>query len=348
LKKIQNIQALRGVAVMLVVVLHLWTVENKYGGLQTILPDILQFGMFGVDLFFVISGFVMVTVTRGKFRNSKNALTFLYHRFARIYPTYWFYSLAVLVVFLIHPSWVNSNSGNQVDIIRSFLLLPAQTIPLVMVGWTLIHELYFYLVFFFILLFIPEQKMPVALFSWGLVIVVVHSLYPANSPTLKVIFNPLTLEFIGGCFLAILYHKYPLTARAGILLALSLAVAALSLYAYYFYHGITGEVEPLQWWRILIWGVPALLIIYFLINAERNGYVAGAYLILIGNASYSIYLSHILTLNVVGRVWSIFSVDSIGDNLVMLPLLFVLVISVGIGSYFFIERPLARMCRKIA
>ena len=67
MNKIQNIQALRGIAVLLVVVFHLTFIETKYGGPATLLPDFFTYGMSGVDMFFVISGFVMVAVTRGKF-----------------------------------------------------------------------------------------------------------------------------------------------------------------------------------------------------------------------------------------------------------------------------------------
>ena len=119
---------------------HLLTIEEKYGGSETILSSLFQFGMFGVDLFFVISGFIMISVTRGKFQCYKEVLKFFYHRVVRIYPTYWVYSFLVLGVFLIKPSWVNSsqgNQGNQVDVLASFLLLPSQISPLVMVGWTL-------------------------------------------------------------------------------------------------------------------------------------------------------------------------------------------------------------------
>lgn len=70
------------------------TIEQKYGGTQTILPDFFNFGMFGVDLFFVISGFVMIAVTRGKFQNLKQATRFIYHRASRIYPAYWFLFVA--------------------------------------------------------------------------------------------------------------------------------------------------------------------------------------------------------------------------------------------------------------
>ena len=125
MEKLLNIQALRGVAVISVVLFHLVTIEKKYGGPKTFLPDIFNFGMFGVDLFFVISGFVMIAVTRGKFQNTKQAIRFLYRRASRIYPTYWVYSILVLMVFWFNPTLVNSSQGNQVDILASFLLIPS-------------------------------------------------------------------------------------------------------------------------------------------------------------------------------------------------------------------------------
>ncbi len=65
-QKLENIQALRGVAVIMVVLFHLMTIEQKYGG-DSILPGIMSVGLGGVDLFFVISGFVMTTILQGKF-----------------------------------------------------------------------------------------------------------------------------------------------------------------------------------------------------------------------------------------------------------------------------------------
>jgi len=159
--------------------------------------------MFGVDLFFVISGFVMVTVTRGKFQQSRQAVTFLYHRISRIYPLYWFYSLLVLVVFLLQPSFFNSSQFGQVNILASLLILPQKHLPLLMVGWTLVHEMYFYLIFF-LLLFFPEKHLVKYIGLWTAIIVFLQ-LYitPVSLPALRLISHPLTIEFIGGCLLAI-------------------------------------------------------------------------------------------------------------------------------------------------
>ena len=101
MNKIYNIQALRGIAALLVVLSHLLIIEQKYGGTQTILSEMVRFGVFGVDLFFVISGFIMITISRNKFQSSKETLKFIYHRTTRIYPAYWFYSSLLLIVFAL-------------------------------------------------------------------------------------------------------------------------------------------------------------------------------------------------------------------------------------------------------
>jgi peptidoglycan/LPS O-acetylase OafA/YrhL len=304
--------------------------------------------MFGVDLFFVISGFVMFTVTRGKFQIPKQALRFIYRRVARIYPTYWVYSLLVLIVFLLKPSWVNNSQGNQVNIISSFLLLPSHTLPLVMVGWTLIHEMYFYLMFFFIVLLIPERHLTFAILFWGFGVVFLNLNSESGSPLYAIISHPLTLEFLGGCVLAGNYYKRECKIKSGTLLMLTGLSLFTAIYGYQSYNRITGEIAPLGWWRIVIFGIPAVLMVYGLTNAERNGFVMHSSLIYIGDASYSLYLSHGLTLSAIGRVWNIFPSDDVWDNIIIMPFLIIFVLIVGFVSYRMIEKPLLKLSRRIA
>jgi len=349
LKKIQNIQALRGVAVLSVVLFHLMTIEKKYGGTKTFLPDFFYFGMFGVDLFFVISGFVMVVVTRGKFQNTKQAIRFLYHRASRIYPTYWVYSTLVLGVFLINHSLVNNSQGNQVDVLASFLLLPSETLPLVIVGWTLIHEMYFYLVFFLVLLIIPEKRFFSAMLLWGAVIICMNISLVLINPFAKLAFHSLNVEFILGCFIAILFYRMNnQILKTNLLLAIAFVGFIASVYGYDLYQYSTGHIAPQGWWRILIFGMPALLVVFCFINAERNGFVIHSSLIKIGDASYSIYLSHLLTLHTAEWIWSTFSSDSVYDNYIVIPALFILVIIVGMVSYRYVEKPLLTYSRRVA
>ena len=214
----------------MVVFFHMVTIEKKYGGTNTLLSDFFQFGMFGVDLFFVISGFVMVTVTRRKFQQPRQAVTFLYHRISRIYPLYWFYSLLVLAVFLLHPSFVNSSQFGQVNILASFLLLPQKHLPLLMVGWTLVHEMYFYLVFF-LLLFLPEKHLVKSIGFWTAIILFLQLYITSDSPlALRLISHPLTIEFVGGCLLALCTRQNKGTLSAPFFLISALFIFAASIF----------------------------------------------------------------------------------------------------------------------
>ena len=138
MNKLQSIQTLRGIAVLAVVVYHSLNIEKIYGGGDLLLPDFFRLGQSGVDLFFVISGFVMVTVTRGRFARSGEMKRFLWGRLTRIYPTYWFYFLLMIPVLLIKHNWFNTHHELETDFVSSFFLLPSNHLPLVAVAWTLI------------------------------------------------------------------------------------------------------------------------------------------------------------------------------------------------------------------
>jgi len=131
--RIHSIQALRGFGALSVVLFHIMLMEVKWGSGYMLLPRLMDIGASGVDLFFVISGFVMATVTRGVFQKKGSVVTFLYNRISRIYPLYWFYSLILLCVFMVRPGLINPTMGNQVNILESFLLLPQNVFPLLMV-----------------------------------------------------------------------------------------------------------------------------------------------------------------------------------------------------------------------
>jgi peptidoglycan/LPS O-acetylase OafA/YrhL len=347
LTKLKNLQSLRGIAVLLVVIYHLTYIEQKYGGSETILPEFFKFTMFGVDLFFVISGFVMVMVTRGKFQNIHQSFRFIYHRVARIYPLYWVYTILMLIVFLIQPTWINNAQGNQMNIVDSFLLIPSHILPLVTVGWTLIHEIYFYLVFFIILLICPERFLTQVLILWTATICLVNLFFNSSNATIMLVSNPLTLEFIGGNMIAILYFKKDFKINISILIFITLVSLLLSLLAFVYSSEHPDKIISLDWWRLGMFAIPALLVIYCSVVMEKKAYILHAYLNKIGDASYSIYLSHIITLSAFGHIWGLFSIDSIWDNIIILPILFFMVIIFGFISYQLIEKPLLQLTRKI-
>ncbi|MGR9086149.1 MAG: acyltransferase family protein, partial [Gammaproteobacteria bacterium] len=255
-------------------------------------------------------------------------------------PTYWLYTTLVLIVFLLKPSWVNRLQGNQVDVVASFFLIPSETLPLVIVGWSLVHEMYFYLVFFLILLLVPERRLAIALLSWSLGVVILNFHPDLNSPTVSVIRHPLTFEFIGGCFLAIHFHGHRAGMNSRLLRLLAATALICALSAYFVYERMTGLQFPEDPWRSIIFGIPSLLTVYCLTNLEREGCRVHSFLARLGDASYSIYLSHVLIMSAAGRVWQRVAADGVLDNLIMAPALLILALVGGMISHVFIERPL--------
>ena len=120
-KKLISLQACRALAVLLVWIAHCRDVERT--SLHSSWLESATWGRFGVDLFFVISGIVIATVTDGKHQKPPEAWRFLYHRFARIYPTFWVYFSVAVAIYFSSPSMIRGY-GTRPDFLASALLLP--------------------------------------------------------------------------------------------------------------------------------------------------------------------------------------------------------------------------------
>ncbi len=343
--KIYNIQLFRGIAVLLVLFFHIMLMEKKWSTLNPLLSDFLVVGQSGVDLFFVISGFVMVTITRGRFQNPSAIAQYAYNRLTRIYPTYWLYSLLLAIVYLFQPTLINPTLGNEVHFISSFLLLPQDKLPLLMVGWTLVYEMYFYLVFASFML-APQKHLLKLLLSWAVGIVLVHFFRP-NPITRNMISStilltsPLCLEFIGGCLAAVMLHNGFFHWRRTCFALGVFCLIVNSIWAWAD-HSIT-IINPVH--RLLLFGLPYVAIIYGAVAMEMNdGRVFLSFLRPIGDASYSIYLSHTIIINAVGWLW----INSARGSIPILWLLLMLTGSIFIGllSYRFLELPVLVFCKK--
>jgi exopolysaccharide production protein ExoZ len=345
--KLEGLQALRGVAVLLVLLLHLATIEQKYGG-RRLLPDLASVGAAGVDLFFVISGFVMASIMRGGFRGFPAAARFLGRRAARIYPLYWFYTAIVLLVFLARPAWVNASQGGKFDLPASVLLLPMDGLPVLMVGWTLVHEMYFYGVMALCLWLLPEKRFAAALLVWAVAAAAGwRFLGPDSGPWIAVWTSPLTLEFIAGALLGLFFRR-PRQGFGGAEWGMAASGAAL-LAGYAAFARQTGRfmLEPAE--RAILFGAPMACLVFFLMVREQRSRIRPPrWLVAIGDASYSIYLSHVLVLAALGRLWSAFRSEAWWANAVALGLLAAGTVAAGLASYAWLERPWLLRARALA
>ena len=345
--KLGNIQALRGIAVLLVIFCHMQAIEQKYGRGAHLLPDWFDYAKASVDLFFVISGLVIATVTRGQFQSLRAARHFFFQRITRIYPPYWLYSAVVLMIWLYHPEMVNSAQGSRVNILASFLLLPQDLLPLLMVGWTLIHEMYFYVVIAMVIPFIPERMFPFWLALWALVVILGSGYLMTNTdrdynPAIRVALHPFTLEFIGGAACALLLN-YTLRGHARFIMGLGV-VAFLVATFWLDTNDLTLNTEG--WRRVLFFGIPALLVVHGAASAEIGGTLYFPKMLrAVGDASYSLYLSHVLVLSAIGRVWAQLNNPGVISHIVILVTMLLATLIVGLMSYRWVEVPILNKIR---
>lgn len=340
IKKVNNnldsIQMLRGIAALLVAFAHLHSVESKMGG-SIIFGDWALNGFFGVDLFFVISGFIMVFISHNKKYSLKTIHNFIGLRLFRIYPLWWLVCGAVFIIYIIRPDLVYQNTINQPNILKSFLLLPQESLPLHAIGWTLINELYFYFVFSVFLLF-KRKYLPYLLFIWGIISYVFAMFFyeTERHPVILLILSPMNLEFIFGAFAALFYlEKINLNSK----LLISIALVALFLISA---NNMPNPNENFnsQLYRALFYSIPCALLLLGLVNAEKNNFNPPHFLVFIGNISYSFYLIHVLIFSAIGRIAARFSSDGIIDNLFFSIIAIAITIFVSYISYRFFEKPI--------
>lgn len=336
---LHNIQALRAIAALLVVFAHLPGIEAKHSPDQ-ILPTIFMLGISGVDLFFVISGFIMVYVTWHTPRKLANVGRFLFARFTRIYPIYWLIAGLVFIAWKFRPDLI-SFDPQTTSLWRSFFLLPDNTFPMLKVAWTLIHELYFYLIFA-LCLCVPRRFLMAALTLWAIAILALqNSGFCPLSPTWRLMINPMGLEFYFGAVIGWLYMRKAqdgLQARLAwpiLIIGCLCFIAALS-----YQSGFAADPFPDYARRTIVFGIPAALMVFGLVNIEQKGYSAPVPLSTIGDWSYALYLSHVLTLSVLGYIWARIAGPATWDNLIVMPIMVVIATIISGVIWYGFEKPL--------
>lgn len=329
--RVENIQALRGIAITLILMLHIGVYGYRLHITGPISDKVLHLLQAGVDLFFVISGFAMVMATNGNQGGPAEAAKFALRRAARIYPLYWAYTLAYLPVFLFVPTAMTRPEGLQgVSIFKSILLLPSRSSPLVGQGWTLILEIHFYLLVTLALLF--REKWRAKIYAGIGVVTLLCQLAGeslAHAPSAIRIFSSLyTLDFLTGCAIGwmatrgINKHSFP----ALILGLLGLATAMLP--------------HP-DWNRVLVFILPVSLLTYGAVAVEARHKVRfPGWLRFLGDISYSLYLSQILTLSLLAKICQ---TTHCASYLIFACLAVACCIGVAAASYYWMEKPLLKV-----
>lgn len=340
---LRGIQVLRAIAATAVMASHLVIISHKYFPNETLVPAVLKYGAAGVDMFFVVSGFVMVHVTANYSRGPLFAANFLWKRIARIYPTLWFYLLLLLPVLYFAPHMINSAYGTP-NIIASFLLVPTAQAPLLAVAWSLQFEMFFYLVFALFLAVLPCGVLRIGLLAWTAVTFVGAWFVNAHSHYLmQFFFSPFVLEFIAGCFVA--YTAPKIGSKSGVILIASgvawFVAGCLML------ESVDSSSRATADW-VLAFGPASVAIVAGVVAWESSVSWRRfpAILVAIGDSSYSLYLSHLLTLSALGRLWMLIGIPLPPVmNLAVIALFGAIAVVVGHLSYLVVEKPVIRFFR---
>jgi exopolysaccharide production protein ExoZ len=297
-----SIQCLRGVAALLVVFFHAQTAASlRLAGTSLLhgFQSPAQVGSIGVDIFFVISGFIMVHVSRDRFGRRGATTEFLARRVIRIVPLYWLATILMVVLLLAVPRAFDTLRFDLRNAVASFLFLPTtnsagEMVPLLGVGWTLSYEMLFYVVFASLL----WTSLRTSLVASGLLFAaaaIAGRLWPQAGPTGVMLTSDRFLEFFAGeCVAAWSLRGRPLTPRAArLLLALGISV----LIAHVFF----GELDAVP---LLTVAAPAAALVMALVSLEMRELLRfPRWLQRIGDESYSLYLSHSITNAFFFKVW---------------------------------------------
>ncbi len=340
LQRLDAVQLLRALAATLVVVGHLkgaaWTHQGELGPF----PRIAFFGGAGVDLFFAISGFIIVHAGLRLLHEDHPGRTFLLRRLARIVPLYWGVTLFPLVVALL----IGRDLPSMAAIAKSLLFIPydrsgtGEFYPLCDLGWTLNYEIQFYALFAFWMVIGKGQCVRLAIASLCL-LVLAGFVAPATSGPLYFWTRPIILEFAGGMAIAALYSagRLHLTRAA----RTALIAAALALYILDPVSLIPLARTPNEMVRVIGWGLPGMLLLIAAVSSPFTPQSSlGRIGVLLGNASFALYLLHPFAITACRRIIALLPLPSGTGGWVLVGTGFIVACGGSILAYLYLEKPL--------
>jgi exopolysaccharide production protein ExoZ len=321
---IRPIQYLRGIAALSVVWLHALTMmdgfTNEIGS-----P---RFGGSGVHIFFVISGFIMLLTTVGK---PIGAGEFFRLRVVRVVPLYWLATLLMVVCAML--GLFKKLQYSPSTLVESLLFIPYGNEPILRPGWTLNYEMFFYALFALSLTLPKRARLP-SLGAGLLALVVVGFAFHPEDPIIHAYTSPVLLEFLTGSVIAYMWINRRLNAW------IPLSVGAIAI----------GTAVLFGWGEPLLGYDTSKLLGSTLVVAgclhPSIAKMKSALLLALGDASYSIYLTHLFTLAALRVVW-LHLVPHVSLASVTAFMAIALITSAvgGFAVYLWVEKPLTSMLR---
>jgi exopolysaccharide production protein ExoZ len=333
--KLTGIEAGRGIAATVVVLYHSARHLDKVYGVPALM-SVFQFGHAGVDLFFVISGFIILFVHYGDIGRPGRLSRYVGRRFTRIMPTYWV-ALGLTIV-------LSLGGGHGLpplfDLTWSATLLPSHDEPLLGVAWTLQYEIVFYAVF--CLLIINRTLGISVLIFWLFEIVLTKFGMGIGGGLPHSLYGMYNLEFFLGMAVAYCLRNYAvpmpkliMAAGTALFVAAALAEDAQLMDGY-------ADIGRLTY------GPAAALIVLGAAEAGRQSSITVPMVLqTLGSASYSIYLFQFVFIGVLWKLWLATGLDEKMPHMASFPLLAVAGVVGGIATSRLVEYPLMRLVRRL-
>ncbi|PWF63884.1 hypothetical protein CBX96_08605 [Shewanella sp. BC20] len=347
---IQSLQVLRGFAALAVVIHHSIRAVTINNGELVFSPawfinnhTIMDVGAAGVDIFFILSGFLMLYISNKYTKESFSFVTFLKHRFIRVWPLYAIVTMLLCLILLIQFIHLGRFSFDlQLHRLASLFFIPSFNEsgilqPILGVGWTLNYEVFFYIVFAISLKISVKNTLPYV----GMILLfffVVGTALPQKTVAHAFLSNTIIFEFLFGVLICYAYMSgYLLLKNSLPVLILGLLIIVVS--------SMYNVSENL---RFITTGVGAALIFIGMLTLKQT-IKFPPYLVILGDASYSIYLVHILVIYEVFFRVLYKAPSALLSNInaeIMALLMIVCSLFIGVLFYYFVEKPILNFFRR--
>lgn len=293
-------------------------------------------GFFSLDIFFLISGFVMaLLVTRPNLTQDR----FLKDRIVRVVTLHWPLTIAVFLLALLAPSLMNSTTADPVNLLKSLFYIPyykenGVLTPILAVAWTLNYEVLFYAICALSFLFKIANRIAFVTAAMLLVYGLAH-VFSGAGAWAEFYAGYYMLEFPAGMLIWALYQRYGKEQRlskVGGLVAISALVFLLTFVDYHW----NGVID-----RLWLFAVPSILLVWLALIYEPH--LGKGPLIrlgaMLGDASYCIYLTHIFVIEFLRKLMPRFIDGFSMDNLPGFMFAFVLSLVVGVLVDLYFYKP---------
>ena len=348
-KIINSIQLLRGVAALAVVVHHTGGYLKRYFEPSVFLGDYCSIGFGGVDLFFVISGFIIHFTSKKYLNNPSKLSEYLKKRFVRVFPIHWFvltglFALGWIITTVFHKNIFSIGYPHTlIAYIQTYILFPLH-FAINPVTWTLSYELFFYLCFALLIIskrlwFIPAGILLVS--GCNVYLNYLQNGGEANFNYFNFVFSGYNFEFVLGFFIYQFYDKIQLNNLTSLILLLM----GLGIFI-----GFGYEVSDFDnYKRLLIFGFPSALIVLGMLNLEKNDAIKiPKFWVLLGDASYVLYLIHFPIMLLMNKLPQIFGYTFTANQEINYSYFIILtIIFVSVIVHKYIEKPLSKSLGKL-